>query len=371
MQCRVQLQINCTLVDQSESSNSALHMITSRIAINPVPSYSTRSAAPSIDLKTKCMFCGYKKHNNDKHLVQIQYEHAIQKLKERCREKRDVQFEARIGENFSNLPALDAKYHRSCYTMYMKDHQHNKDVQESVHDVCFNILVDYMDPLLFEGRALDTQTLLNRYKSHLKEKNYEMYDSYTPQKLRTRILNHYGSRICITEEINRPPCTYNSGTLIGDVINIAAKHKQMLKGKDMIIENPDINEEKILQRAAVILLNEINEVETIPIHPLNPDDVCAEKVATVVPQKLKTFLDLVCNGCCRGFTNKDRKVCSISQDIISVNSNGKKRMPKNIGLALSLKNSIRSKEFINYLNNLGHCISYDDFSALKLHGRLH
>ena len=143
---------------------SNLSFISSRITVNPVPSYSTRSAVPSIDLKTKCMFCGYKKRNNDKHLVQIQYEHAIQKLKERCREKRDVQFEARIGGNFSNLPALDAKYHRSCYTMYMKDHQPNKDVQESVHDVCFNILVEYMDPLLFEGRALDTQTLLNRYK---------------------------------------------------------------------------------------------------------------------------------------------------------------------------------------------------------------
>ena len=79
--------------------------------------------------------------------------------------------------------------------------------------------------------------------------------------------------------------------MIGDVINIAAKHKQMLKDKDMI-ENPDVNEEKILQRAAVILLNEINEVETISIHPLNPDDVSAEKVATVVPEKLKKFLDL-------------------------------------------------------------------------------
>ena len=109
------------------------------------------------------------------------------------------------------------------------------------------------------------------------------------------------------------------------------------------------------------MLNEINEVETIPIHPLHPDDISAEKVATVVPQKLKKFLDLVCRGC----TNKDRKVFSIAHDIISVNFNGKKRMPKNIGLALSLKNSIRSKEFINYLNNLSHCISYDDVFRIE------
>ena len=34
-------------------------------------------------------------------------------------------------------------------------------------------------------------------------------------------------------------------------------------------------------------------------------------------------------------------------------------MPKNVALAMLLKNSVRSKEFITYLNKLGHCISYD------------
>ena len=30
-----------------------------------------------------------------------------------------------------------------------------------------------------------------------------------------------------------------------------------------------------------------------------------------------------------------------------------------MGLGISMKSAIRSKEFIKYLNNLGHCISYD------------
>ena len=30
-----------------------------------------------------------------------------------------------------------------------------------------------------------------------------------------------------------------------------------------------------------------------------------------------------------------------------------------MGLRISAKNAIRSKEFIKYLNNLGHCINYD------------
>ena len=71
---------------------------------------------------------------------------------------------------------------------------------------------------------------------------------------------------------------------------------------------------------------------------------------------MKSFLDKLCDN----FGSKHGKVMSIAQDIISLNSNGKKRMPKNVGLGLSLKNSTRSKEFITYLNNLGHSISYDD-----------
>ena len=57
---------------------------------------------------------------------------------------------------------------------------------------------------------------------------------------------------------------------------------------------------------------------------------------------------------------ENRKIDSITQDIVTLCSDGKKRMPKHVGLAISLKNCLRSKEFITILNNLGHCISYDD-----------
>ena len=56
---------------------------------------------------------------------------------------------------------------------------------------------------------------------------------------------------------------------------------------------------------------------------------------------------------------------SIAQYIISLSSRGKKKMPKNVSLGISLKNSLRSKEFIIYLNNLGHSISYDDVQCIE------
>ena len=59
------------------------------------------------------------------------------------------------------------------------------------------------------------------------------------------------------------------------------------------------------------------------------------------------------------------KVQSIAQDIVSAASNGKKRMPKNVGLGVSLKNSLRSKEYITHLNQLGHSVSYDDIQRIE------
>ena len=40
-------------------------------------------------------------------------------------------------------------------------------------------------------------------------------------------------------------------------------------------------------------------------------------------------------------------------------------MPKQVGLAISLKASGRSKDFIRCLSNLGHCISYDDLLRIE------
>ena len=59
-----------------------------------------------------------------------------------------------------------------------------------------------------------------------------------------------------------------------------------------------------------------------------------------------------------------KKVLSIPQDIIALQSNGRKTIPKQEELEISMKSAIRSKEFIKYLNNLGHCISCD--SVLRI-----
>ena len=332
-----------------------LSYLTTSPSTNPsISKSSTRAKKPLINLKEKCMFCGYKKHHNDTKLILLQYDNVIGKLKQRCRAKNDEEFEINIGGNFDNLPAYDAKYHLGCFNSYMRETVSNKK-EPSPHDICFEEFISYMDPLLEEGRALDMSSLVIKFKLLLKEKEYPLYDSYTAQKLKARITNHYGSNILFTDNVNSIQSVYSSKISIADVINIAANYKQSSYDYDLVSNVVD-SKKKILERAADILVAEIQKVEGISIHPLDPEDISNAVVSKLVPSPLKEFLRCLCGNS----NEKEKKISSVAQDIISLQSGGKKRMPKNVGLGLSLKNSVRSKEFITFLNNLGHCISYDD-----------
>ena len=55
-------------------------------------------------------FSVYVKHDKDKKLVLLQYESVIQKIKNKCELKGDLELKRKIGGNFENLPTPDAKY---------------------------------------------------------------------------------------------------------------------------------------------------------------------------------------------------------------------------------------------------------------------
>ena len=219
---------------------------------------------------------------------------------------------------------------------YTKYQSKPSNLQSSLHGQSFEELVNHTDSQLADGRALCTQDLLSRYKSILRNKQYLQYDSYTSQKLRNKIMAHYGSTVKITDEVNRPPYVYDSNIAVGEMINLAQQYKQMLKNKELLEESPRITEQMILERAANILLRDIDNTEGIDLNPLNSECISEKKVASLLPTNLKMFLNLLCK-------NSEEKISiktyAFAQDIINASSLGKKRMPKNVALAMSLKSS--------------------------------
>ena len=130
---------------------------------------------------------------------------------------------------------------------------------------------------------------------------------------------------------------------------------------DTELMNVPNSDEKLLRRAAGILLKDVGKVEGIEVNPLNPENISNTAVEELIPETLKSFLNRIRSN----RNGNDKKVLSIAQDIIALQSNGrKKNVSKQVGLGISMKSAIRSKEFIKYLNNLGHCSSCD--SVLRI-----
>ena len=65
------------------------------------------------------------------------------------------------------------------------------------------------------------QILLEKYKDYLKQNNYENYNVYTVQKLRSRVESHYKNNVSII----KGQSIYNSEISIADIINTASAYK--------------------------------------------------------------------------------------------------------------------------------------------------
>ena len=89
---------------------------------------------------------------------------------------------------------------------------------------------------------------------------------------------------------------------------------------------------KILRYAAKVLKKDIEKVNGNETLPLNSEDISLAAMERLVPEHLKHFLQ-----CLWGTSeHKLLKILSVAQSIIFVRSDAQKKMPKRVGLGVSL-----------------------------------
>lgn len=54
----------------------------------------------------------------------------------------------------------------------------------------------------------------------------------------------------------------------------------------------------------------------------------------------------------------------IDQDILHLATHGRVKIPKHVGLAMSIRHLTASKQLITILNRMGHCSLYDEIEAI-------
>ena len=275
----------------------------------------------------------------------------------------------KIGGDFSKLSALEARYHNDCHALYMKNKRSSSGGM-SPYDEAFDRFVDYLMPLLYNGRAIEMSNLLDKYKEFFSE--IESEDDINPNSYHTECLKawmqkYFGQTIAFADQKRKTPSqiVYSSSIDMKDVINIASNYKEALNDLKVIGEVEDIQNypgldsyDRVLFYAGSVVKAEIKNVTGINTAPLSPDNISLAKAKEIIPKCFISLLSWIC-----GTSDfKEQKVLAIAQDIITVASSGKKMLPKHVGLAISLKNNLRSKELYNLLNKNGHCISYDEVS---------
>ena len=121
-------------------------------------------------------------------------------------------------------------------------------------------------------------------------------------------------------------------------------------------------EEKIKEVGKLIK----SKIEELPIStswPPNPDDLRQEKVQ--IPHLLELFLTTLLTNETVPSERVKRLVKSLGQDIIYNVTRGKLKTAKHSQLGVFVKRKTGSRLLIDFLNRLGHTISYHEVNSLE------
>ena len=340
------------------------------LASQPSTSVTLRSSVMATNWKL-CMVCQQVKCKGERDLTQVANLQVYDTLMNAAKCRNDETMMMRIrGED---LVAMEAKYHRGCYRRYTaaasssKSNGSDNNIQVEYGSAFLKLINEIEQKLVKEGRAYDMATLLCMYKRHLTDSGMEkaVADMYKVQNLKRKLIQHYGEKIQFHQqyERNRSELVCSSSLNLAEIINLVAELTEATKDSRNAPAVADTCAQ-VLYHAAIILRSEMKSVTGIETQPLNVSDISIQKATEVVPASLKQFLRWLLQSQ-RAFEgeglsiddpndlnesvlkeNETRNILAIGQDIISCNSGGRKKMPKNVGLGLAMKTMVRGKEII-------------------------
>ena len=342
----------------------------------------SRSAVSSIDWSL-CMFCQKTKHKGCKSLLSVCTYDACQTIKNAATSRCDNAMILNIRD--VDLIAVEAKYHSACRANYVSksnlkflEFKEEGKEEEDVYVQAFDCLVDEVTPNISAGKVYDMVSLLSKYQEILQGNGIETSSKYRREKLKRRLQHHFKDSIVFQKQADptKPELGYSSKISLQAIINEAAKQSSTYEDKTLPPRTGDLGDDKtnVLYHAAQILKSDIKTSKGIQIRPLCIDDVSLRQAREVIPETLYSFLCWVIaqpekigeNGTaapvCR--EEDERRVLMIGQDMIHAVSRGRAKMPKHVGIAVTLHHVTGSKQIITLLNRMGHCSSYDDVEVV-------
>ena len=114
----------------------------------------------------------------------------------------------------------------------------------------------------------------------------------------------------------------------------------------------------------------MKSVKSVDTAPIDSSDITAAKAESMIPDAVYMFLKWLMTTDLPAedepiedkkvpIDDEDmhRKICSVGQDLLYIESRGELKTPKHTGLAIAVKHLTGSKQLVTMLNRLGHCVS--------------
>ena len=327
-----------------------------------------------------CLICQQKKCKGEINTLLVSIERRKQ-VHERIMKASNIRQEEIILRRISgqDLVACEARYHAGCYKRYTavtSSQKHtinlNQLTSNEVYNAAFEDLIHVFENKIFvEEKAYNTAYLLQCYKDFLVKQGLEdvAATSYKMQNLKVRLQRYYGDKLIFYQRLSKKEgeTVFSSDINLSQIINNNyEKQKEIEEIKKQVQQQANDS----LQETVKEIRDDMSNIEGVNIYPLDINDITLEKVKSIVPEKLQRFIhSLIMTGrqCEKDSSDvnySELKCLSICQDIISAFSQGAKKMPKQLGLALTIKSMYRGKEITRMLNKLGHCSNYWEASEI-------
>ena len=335
---------------------------------------SRSSAGVHIDW-SKCFICRNKTYKKCREMHNVCTFEACESVRKAAESKGDEgMLHVLISVN-NDLIAAEAKYHKTCFTSYISKsnlkHKSFKEVEgEASYDTAFKEMAAEISEGIYQGKAYDMSSLLSKYRELLEDKGIKA-ESYIKQHLKLRLQKHFGEEIVFHQHPDRskPEVIYSRNISLQDVLNASAAQNARS------VSSVSFNATQQIVNTARRVKEEIRKCSGITLRPLNVDDVSLESSRRIIPPSLYWLVRLMITSDESGVDDFDhpcpcvkiedeRRIISISQDIIHCASKARVKFLKQIALAMAVRHLTGSKQLVCLLNRMGHSSSYDELQAV-------
>ena len=356
------------------SGNNASSYVDSQTQDLPHPKRLSRSAvsATTYDACILCQTNKYSKRFKDNEpLTNLETIQASETLVEAARKRNDERI--LLAVEGRDLVAMEVKYHRTCY----KGYTHKRDTQdkETTFEEVFKDFTTNVQRDIVEGQKVCFMTELLEEFRELAEQHCIAAESYTSQKLKSKLQKHFDENLQFWHPVNRSQSeiVFSNNVLKGQLVESQISDQKEVvfntskQRADSLNDNIDMNLchsssyiHKLLKSAKV----------NLQWPPVSQD--LSEESVTISPE-IFNFLaavmygsEIVCYQKKVILSEKNaRIVMSIAQDMIYASSNGRTKPPKHLSLSMAVKNISGSKQVVELLNRFGHGLSNTQLDAME------